>query len=212
MKMLRLSILCLLILMGGVIANAQSSAYKKAMIEKVSALDAAELNTFESYADEFSRYASIEGSDWCAEYYAAYCRVIVALKTPKRADELCHDAELSLDKAEERNGNLSEILCLRSMIATARLLVDPQTRWQSEGAKSGEMLRLALEQNQNNPRVYYLMAQSLYNTPAQFGGGKEKALPLLEKALSLFEAEKVDPEYAPHWGKIPSERLAKACK
>jgi len=53
--------------------------------------------------------------------------------------------------------------------------------------------------NANNPRLYYLQGMSLFNTPEQFGGGKAKAKPVLEKAVALFKAEQVKPLH-PNWG------------
>jgi len=46
----------------------------------------------------------------------------------------------------------------------------------------------------------------VFNTPEQFGGGKEKAKPMLEKALSLFNAENPKPLY-PRWGKKQVEDM-----
>ena len=39
--------------------------------------------------------------------------------------------------------------------------------------------------NANNPRLYYFRGMSLFNTPEQFGGGKDKAKPVFEKAAEL---------------------------
>jgi len=60
-------------------------------------------------------------------------------------------------------------------------------------------LQKGITLNANNPRLYYLQGMSLFNTPEQFGGGKAKAKPVLEKAVSLFKTEPVKPLY-PQWG------------
>jgi tetratricopeptide (TPR) repeat protein len=57
----------------------------------------------------------------------------------------------------------------------------------------------------NNPRVLVLQGVHILHTPSFFGGGAEKALPILESAVKAAEAETTpkDP-WAPRWGKVES--------
>jgi hypothetical protein len=63
----------------------------------------------------------------------------------------------------------------------------------------------------NNPRLYYLQAMSLFNTPAQFGGGKDKAKPVFEKSVALFKAAQAKPLY-PSWGRPQAENMLAQCQ
>ena len=68
-----------------------------------------------------------------------------------------------------------------------------------------------MELNPNNPRLYYLQGMSLFNTPEQFGGGKDKAKPVFEKAVELYKAEQPKPLY-PHWGQQQAEDMLAKCQ
>ena len=97
------------------------------------------------------------------------------------------------------------------MAATQQMVVDPQTRWQTYGAEAGAALQKGMELNPDNPRLYYLQGMSLFNRPAQFGGGKDKAKPVFEKAVALFKAEQPKPLY-PHWGQKQAEDMLAQCQ
>ncbi len=85
------------------------------------------------------------------------------------------------------------------MSATQQMMVDPQTRWQTYGVQAAKDLDEGLKLNPDNPRLYYLRGESIFNTPVAFGGGKDKAKPVFEKALALFKTDKPKPLY-PNWG------------
>ena len=57
-------------------------------------------------------------------------------------------------------------------------------------AKASQAIDKGMQLNANNPRLYYLRGMSLFNTPEQFGGGKDKAKPIFEKAAELYKLEK----------------------
>jgi hypothetical protein len=52
---------------------------------------------------------------------------------------------------------------------------------------------------------------SLFGTPVQFGGGKDKAKPLFEKAIELFKIEKPG-QFYPHWGQKDAETQLALCQ
>ena len=71
--------------------------------------------------------------------------------------------------------------------------------------------RLLFRLNPDNPRIYYLQGQSLFNTPPAFGGGKDKAKPLFEKAIALFKTDKPKPLW-PNWGLDATEDQLAKCQ
>jgi hypothetical protein len=185
------------------------NGYDRLMNEKVSLLDKTDVKDWLPIVAEFDRIAQVPQSDWMAAYYAAYGRAIIAMWQPERADELCADAERFLQEAERKQGDASEIACLRSLMATARFIVNPQERWMQWGAEADRQLEIALKHNDSNPRIYFLRGQMLMNTPESFGGSKTKAKLCLEHSVELYDAVIVQPIYAPHWGEKQARELVK---
>jgi hypothetical protein len=71
-------------------------------------------------------------------------------------------------------------------------------------------LAAAKQLEPNNPRVYFLEGQSLFGTPTQFGGGKDKAKPMFQKSVELFSSYKPASSLHPKWGlKNATDMLAK---
>ena len=98
----------------------------------------------------------------------------------------------------------AQLFAVENMVATQQMMVDPQTRWQTNGAEASTALQNGLKLDPNNPRLYYLQGESLFGTPVQFGGGKDKAKPVFEKAIALFKAAQPKPLY-PNWGQKQAE-------
>ena len=164
---------------------------------------------FQTLANTFERIGDAEKTQWLPYYYAG-----LALCIPAWADQNidkdanCTRINTLCDKAEALDTN-SEIYVLRNMSATQQMMVDPQTRFQTYGTQASKDLQIAIKLNPDNPRIYYLQGQSLFNTPPAFGGGKDKAKPLFEKAIVLFKADKPK-TFWPNWGlESTEEQLAK---
>ena len=97
------------------------------------------------------------------------------------------------------------------MTATQQMLVDPQNRWMNFGQERATYLKQAKELDPDNPRLAYLEGAGIFGTPEQFGGGKAKAKPILEKAVSLFKAEQPKPLH-PQWGQKIAEDMLAQCQ
>ncbi len=52
---------------------------------------------------------------------------------------------------------------------------------------------------------------SIFGTPVQFGGGKDKAKPLFEKSVALYKSAQPKPLY-PTWGKKEAENMLAQCQ
>jgi hypothetical protein len=196
--------------------NAQSDKYVAAMQKNLALFDSVK-NTSEylSLAAAFERIGDAEKTQWLPYYYAG-----LALTTPGWQDtKLDKDVNAEkikalCDKADalaKDNADKSEILSIRNMAATQQMLVDPQTRWATYGPESDKYLQKAKELNANNPRLYYLEGAGTFGKPEQFGGGKAKAKPILEKAITLYKAEQPKPLY-PHWGQKQAEEMLGQCQ
>jgi hypothetical protein len=76
---------------------------------------------------------------------------------------------------------------------------------------ASEALDQAEKLNPNNPRIYYVRGNNVYNTPKAFGGGKEKAKPLFEKSAGLFESQKPANAIEPAWGSEHNKQMLALC-
>lgn len=191
-------------------ATAQSAKYAGAMKKTLTDLDSAQTaEQLQNASNGFERIATAEKDQWLPYYYAAYSLVMKGYseKNPSNIDPTIDKVDMLLSNAEALSANNSEITTLKAMASQLRMMVDPQSRYATFGAKSSQFIKTAEKQNPTNPRVYMFEAQTAYNTPAAFGGSKEKGIELLKKAISLFEAEKPASDIDPSWGKAYAQNI-----
>lgn len=160
----------------------------------------------------FERVADAEKDKWLPYYYAAYTNLLTGWMNPKAdKDKVAEKTRDLIGKAEaiERN---AEIYCLRQMVAVQQMTVDPMTRWQTYGTEAKQALDNAKQADATNPRIYFLDAQTLMNTPEAFGGGKAVAKKLFEKSVELFKTFQPASPMHPNWGKEEAQKLLAACQ
>ncbi len=194
---------------------AQSDKYVKAMKANIANLDSllAKKN-FTEVSNNFERIGDAEKNQWLPYYYASYSTVMSALtETDKsKTDALADKAEQLIKKAEETSGKEnSEICVIKSMIASAHMMVDPQTRWQQYGQTSAENISKAKALDPANPRPVFLEGQAKFFTPESFGGGKAQAKELFTKALQMFDTFKPGSDVDPNWGKSATKYYLAQC-
>jgi hypothetical protein len=184
---------------------AQSEKYVNAMKKNVAEVETAmEKGTLPDLAASFERIADAEKNQWLPYYYAAYCNVMLAFteQDKSKTDGIADKAEQLVTKAEDlAGGENSETCVIKSMIATAHMMVDPQSRYMQYGQASAMQLIKSKSLDPTNPRPVYLEAQTKFHTPEQFGGGKAQAKPLFAKALEMYDKFKPASELHPTWGK-----------
>lgn len=208
-------ILATLILFMAAGSFAQSEKFTNAMLSNLQKFDSVKTaDDVLALSAAFERIAEAEKNQWLPYYYAGLSQVTYAFMKNDLAngDVYADKAEKLALKADELEANNSEISCLKSMIASLRLMVNPQQRWQQYGPISQQELDKAKAQDSTNPRPYYLQGQGLRFTPEQFGGGCNAAKPLFEQALKKFETFKPASNMHPNWGKSRTEELMAGCK
>lgn len=199
------------------ISNAQSAQYESAMSKQLTALEQPggfSPQQLQAAANTFERIAAAEKTQWLPYYYAAYCQVMITLsqKDPAQVDALADKALQNITAAENLQPKNDEILCVKSLIATSRISVDPQSRGMKYGMEAATLLAQAKQINPENPRIYLLQGQSAFYTPEQFGGSKTKAKELFELALQKYAAFKPASSIAPHWGEDHTKEMLAQCK
>lgn len=205
-----------LLLLAAIPALAQSEKYNEAMQKNLSRFDSVKTTAeYQALAATFERIGDAEKTEWLPYYYAG-----IALLSPAWTDmKVDKDANAQkvkalLDKAEaltKDSKDKAELLAARNMTATQQMLVDPQNRWMSYGQEGANYLKQAKELDPENPRLTYLEGAGLFGTPEQFGGGKAKAKPVLEKAVAQFKAEKPQ-KFHPQWGLAIAEGMLAQCQ
>lgn len=193
-------------------AFSQNEKFTAAMTATLEQMKAAK--TSEESADvaaKFERIAEAEKTQWLPYYYAALIKARMAFEA-KDKDKAADEATALLDKAAAIEKDNSEIYCVRATICYAHMMVDPMTRWMQYGADATKNLDAAMKVDATNPRPVILKANSLKNTPEQFGGGCATAKPLAEKAAKLLADFKPSSPLHPIWGKESIDEILESCK
>jgi hypothetical protein len=196
--------------------QAQNDKYFAAMVKNIAAIDTSFKNPANliSLANTFERIGLAEKKQWLPFYYAALMQINYVFVNPDKsnADALADKAEMLINKADSLSPDNSEISTVRSMIATGRMTVDPQSRYMKFAQLINSEMEKAMKQDPANPRPYYLKGQNLKYTPEQFGGGCKNATEVLEQAAARFEVFKPASELHPNWGKNRNLAILAECK
>ena len=204
--------LLFLVLLISLSGFAQSDKYTESMQKNIALLDSAKTtDELLSLAATFARIGDAEKTQWLPFYYAALAQTWIGWN-PATKDKDANSQQINayLAKAEAIEKN-AETYAVENMSATQQMLVDPQSRYMTNGKDAATALQKGLAADPNNPRLYYLQGMSLFGTPPQFGGGKEKAKPLFEKSVALFKSAQPKPLY-PTWGKLQAETMLAQCQ
>jgi hypothetical protein len=195
---------------------AQSDKYLANMKSNIAAIDSSFKNpqNLLTLANNFERIAIAEKNQWLPYYYAALCQVNYTYmeKDKSKVDAICDKATALIEKAEALQPNNSEISCIKSMIASSHMMVNPMQRYQEYGPEAASYLDAAMQQDPTNPRPEYLKGQGLKYTPEQFGGGCVTAKPVLQSSLDKYNKFVPASEIHPNWGKARVEQLISECK
>jgi tetratricopeptide (TPR) repeat protein len=194
---------------------AQDKQYIETMKETIATMDTAtSFKTLQQAANQFERIGDAMQNQWLPYYYSAYCYVQISYLV--KPDQL---KDLNIEKAEELNNSAdkispdnSEIYVMKGFILQAKMNIDPMTRGFKYNRECLGMFEKAKMLDPENPRSYLWHGVNLLNTPAFMGGGKEKALPLLEKAIEKFETIHLKSDIHPDWGKEYAEKTIIKCK
>jgi hypothetical protein len=197
-------------------ASAQSAKFIAVMKSNMAAIDTSFKNPANllALANNFERIATAEKNQWLPYYYAALCQVNYSYmeQDKSKVDAIADRATLLINKADSLMPNNSEISCIKSMIASSHMMVNPMQRYMEYGPESASHIEAAMQQDPTNPRPEFLKGQGLKYTPEQFGGGCATAKPVLQSSLDKFKTFQPASELHPNWGKQRVETLLNECK
>lgn len=203
-------VLVVLVIFSVLTVKAQDDKYVKAVEKNMLQMDSAKsASDFLSIGNNFERIAKAEKNKWIPYYYAAYCQAIASFidTVKEKKDPYLEKAESLIGFADSLKPENSEIYVMKGLIAQGRMVVDPMQRYQKYGALASGSFQKAKNLDTTNPRPDYLVGQSLLYTPEAFGGGKEKALPVLEESLAKYKVFKPESSISPGWGQKQVEAL-----
>ena len=210
------TILFVSLLIVSVCSFAQSERYISAMKANITAIDTSFKNpqNLLALANNFERIATAEKNQWLPYYYAALCQVNYSYmeQDKSKVDGIADKATWLINKADSLQPDNSEVSCIRSMIASSHMMVNPMQRYMEYGPESSTQLEKAMQQDPNNPRPYYLKGQGLKYTPEQFGGGCKTATEQLQIAADKYAVFKPASELTPNWGRERTEKLLAECR
>jgi len=182
---------------------AQENRYQEAMLSIIESLDNADgSDAYLDCASRFERIATAEKNLWMPYYYASYSLVVMSFDETDGAkkDLVLDRAQQLLDVALEMEPKESELLTLQAFLYPSRILVDPMSRGMEYMGLMFSSLETAKALNPENPRIYFLEGVNKANLPTSMGGGPEEAKPILEMAVTKFEAFQNSDPLWPHWG------------
>ncbi|SDI67034.1 hypothetical protein [Chryseobacterium jejuense] len=186
--------------------------YEKIMSEKITKIESCKTpEDFQTLSNDFQRIGSKESSQWLPPYYAALSqiqkgRIMMRNGNMQDLDGVAAQAEKYLGTAQSLAGaDNAEIHLLKKMAYSLRMMVNPQQRFMTDGARASEELTRAEKLEPANPRIALIKAEDIYFTPEQYGGSKSKGIEMFKDALAKFNAYKPKTALDPNWGRGEAE-------
>ena len=207
-------IITISVLLVALSAAGYASNYEEAMssnIEKMYQSNSPE--ELAKIAGQFSWIANAEKDKWLPCYYAAFSYLRATYFGNMNAEEIQKYLDLAqaeIDKVLKITSKESEVYALQAHVYQLR--ITDMTKGMKYAPLAMESLAIAERLNAKNPRVYYLKGANLYHTPEAYGGGAEKAKPLLEKAAEMFKNFQPENALMPTWGAEHNSELLSECK
>jgi tetratricopeptide (TPR) repeat protein len=208
-KMKKLFITMAVLFTAGFSFAQTSEKFIKAMESKIMMIDSAQgADTWKELTNAFERIGDAEKTQWLPYYYSAYGHLMIGFSyyngqmgnISDKTDPETDQAEVMLNKAIALSKETSETWVIKKLIATLRMIGDPMNRYMIYSPQANEALQKAKELDPNNPRVYLLEGEDKFQTPEQYGGSKEEAKVLFEKAKASYETFKPENSIHPNWG------------
>lgn len=190
-------------------AQAQSEKFTRAMMASIEkSKTAGTAAEFQELANNFDRIATAEKSEWTPWYYAAFYNLVLNFQEPEASKKTKYLslAQQQIESGLKINPEETELMVLKVMSFYGEMAIDPMKGMSLLGEVNA-LIDRAKAINPGNPRIYLEQAEAIYNMPVEFGGGKDKAMPILLVAKEKFDTFVPANQLAPNWGKDRCELL-----
>ncbi|MBN1131571.1 MAG: hypothetical protein JXR52_08280 [Bacteroidales bacterium] len=126
-----------------------------------------------------------------AQYgYIAWC---ISVKKRAEAEQYLRKAEANIETLLAHDPDLSKVYALKGALYGFRVGLEP-LKAPFYGRKSVDWNGRAIELDPQDPQGWMERANIEFYKPAVFGGSKQRAVPLYEKAVGLYEANRASTE------------------
>jgi tetratricopeptide (TPR) repeat protein len=136
-----------------------------------------------------------------AAAYGAWRLSTIPGVQPAESITLLKNAEKDLHDLLKVNAKSGEAYALLASVLGQMIRFSAGANKMELGPEAQRMREQALRLEPNNPRVVFQNAVTLFHTPAEYGGGPDKAEAGLRQALALFEREPAGKPW-PNWGRF----------
>jgi tetratricopeptide (TPR) repeat protein len=210
-------IYALIILLNGIFISvypqqpADSVMYNSGIIMIRNAKTAVDFKQAATYFESISEH---NPSHWLSLYYSALCYIQAShrLEESSQRDAALDKAQPLIDRASKKNPKESEIMVLQAFLYQSRIQVNPPLRGMTYSSKAEASLKKATAADDKNPRAWSLLGYNMFYTPALFGGGPDKALPLFEKAREKYRTFRPLMPFYPQWGEPENLNMISECR
>ena len=139
-------------------------------------------------------------------YYLAYAesRIVNYYFSQEAMDDAKPFVEMGIDHLEAALAEkpaCADAKALLSLLLGNKIAFSPLLGI-TLGPKSGRLINEAMAMEPYNPRVSLIAGQSAYYTPKMWGGGKDKAIIQLKKAVTDYAHDAPADPLAPRWGRL----------
>lgn len=208
------SMITITVVLMSLVVMAGTKSFNSSMNDNLQTLRANNKDVnYVDLGDQFAIIADNNSNRFEPLYYSAYSYIISSwqIVDPTSKAEILSKANEKIEKAMEISSNNDELLVLKAFYYQAMIMTNPQKYGQPYSMKANELLHKAQNINESNPRAQFLLAQNTYYTPAEYGGGSEKALPLFTKAAVFFKAQDTSNNLSPIWGEQTNKQMVEEC-
>ena len=208
------SLITITLIIVSMLAVAETQSFTKAMKENLKTLRNNETKAdYLELGRQFERVAADNQTRFEPLYYAAYSYILGSwsIENVTEKTSILDKAKSNIKKAQALSPDNDELLVLEAFCFQAMIMLNPQQYGRPYSEKATALLKEAQKLNPDNPRAAFLMAQNVYYTPAEYGGGKNIALPLFAKAQNLFKKQPTSNYLSPLWGAETNNEMYQKC-
>ena len=206
---MKTTILIATIVLASFQLQAQNEKFTNAMLANIEKSKTANTAAdFQDLANNFERIATAEKTEWTPWYYSAFYNLVLNFQEPDVSTKTKYLslAQQQIESGLKINPDETELMVLKVMSYYGELAIDP-TKGLSVLGEANALIDRAKSINPGNPRIYLEQAEAIYNMPVEFGGGKDKAMPILLVAKEKFDTFVPANQLVPDWGKDRCELL-----